>query len=482
MVPHVLATRNPLTAIDSFIIGLRQRDLVKEMGRIKPKTVSDLMDGANRFADGEDACNNKRTRSPEDDRRNRYGSQRRQSRNYDNYGSHSQVAAGYKDNSYQESDRRSSGYRSYGKEDYKKFPTRESRKYNPSPEDLLNGPCHIHSGFVDGKRVSRHTMKDCITFLKLQEAALNKQTEARQQGYEGSNKPPTNQQGNNGAPQGQDQPNQGHDDDEGYVLSKGHITAMIQPVPKSNKEEKSITRQVNLAVTSPPATTEYLHWSEQPIEFNREDHPITVPRPRNMPLVLKAQIGAYDIDRIFMDAGSRINLIYAKMLRAMHISLEFLKPTDCFFHGIVSGSANYPLGRIALNVCFGNPQNYIREKMDFEVMDEPSQYHVILGRPTFSRFMAMPHYMYLVLKMPGPKGIITIKGSFEVSDLCDKEFHKMTQNFGMIANYTEKVKSTTIEGVKLLEGRAVEPETKKPRVEALGEDEVTEEEERAMTA
>jgi hypothetical protein len=57
-------------AIDTFIIELRQRDLVEEMGRIKPKTVSDLMDIANRFADGEDACNNKRTRSPEDDRRN----------------------------------------------------------------------------------------------------------------------------------------------------------------------------------------------------------------------------------------------------------------------------------------------------------------------------------------------------------------------------------------------------------------------------
>jgi hypothetical protein len=38
---------------------------------------------------------------------------------------------------------------------------------------------------------------------------------------------------------------------------------MIQPVPKSNKEEKSITRQVNLAVISPPATTEYLHWRKR---------------------------------------------------------------------------------------------------------------------------------------------------------------------------------------------------------------------------
>jgi hypothetical protein len=33
-------------------------------------------------------------------------------------------------------------------------------------------------------------MKDCTTFLKLQEAAINKQTEARQQGFEGSNNPP----------------------------------------------------------------------------------------------------------------------------------------------------------------------------------------------------------------------------------------------------------------------------------------------------
>jgi hypothetical protein len=176
-------------AIDAFIMGLRRRDLVEEMGRIKPRIVSDLMDVANRFADGEDACNNKRTRSPEDDRRNRYGNQRRWSRNYDNYGSHSQVAAGYKDNSYQGNDRRSSGYRSYGKEDYKKFSAREPREYNPSAEDMLNRPCHIHSAFVDGKRVSRHAMKDCTTFLKLQEAAINNQTEARRQGFEGSNNP-----------------------------------------------------------------------------------------------------------------------------------------------------------------------------------------------------------------------------------------------------------------------------------------------------
>jgi hypothetical protein len=115
-------------------------------------------------------------------------------------------------------------------------------------------------------------------------------------------------------------------------------------------------------------------------------------------MVLKAQIGGYDIGRVFMDAGSGINLIYARTLRATSISLESLKPTDCSFLGIAPGSANYPLGKIELDVCFGDSGNYHREKLEFKVMDWPSQYHAILGRPAFAKFMAVPHYAYLTLK------------------------------------------------------------------------------------
>jgi hypothetical protein len=84
-------------------------------------------------------------------------------------------------------------------------------------------------------------MKHCKTFLKLQEAARNKQAEARRQDYEGNtnNIPPSNQQANNRAAQGQNQPSQGNDNEGGYIQSKGHITTMIQPIPKLNKEEKA---------------------------------------------------------------------------------------------------------------------------------------------------------------------------------------------------------------------------------------------------
>ena len=44
--------------------------------------------------------------------------------------------------------------------------------------------------------------------------------------------------------------------------------------------------------------------------------------------------------------------------------------------------------------------------------------------------MAVPHYAYLKLKMPGPRGVITINGSFIRSDRCDREFHKISEAFG----------------------------------------------------
>jgi hypothetical protein len=152
-------------------------------------------------------------------------------------------------------------------------------------------------------------------------------------------------------------------------------------------------------------------------------------------MVLKAQIGGYDIGRLFMDAGSGTKLIYARTLKAMGISLEWLKPTDCSFHEIIPGSANHPLGKIELDVSFSDNGNFHREKLEFEVMDWPSQYHAILGRLAFAKFMAVPHYTYLALKILGPKGVITVQGSFEVSNTCDKEFNRMAKTFGMTAEY-----------------------------------------------
>jgi hypothetical protein len=83
--------------------------------------------------------------------------------------------------------------------------------------------------------------------------------------------------------------------------------------------------------------------------------------------------------------------------------------------------------------------------------------------------------------MLGPNGIITVKGSFELSDLCDKEFHKMAQNFGIMASYGEpkdKAKSVTIGVAQQLEGHLAEPEVKKLWVQLSNPEEATGEEKR----
>jgi hypothetical protein len=54
-------------------------------------------------------------------------------------------------------------------------------------------------------------------------------------------------------------------------------------------------------------------------------------------------------------------------------------------------------------------------------------------RPAFVKFMAVPHYAYLTLKISGPKGTIIVQGSFKVSNTCDKEFNRLAQTFGMTA-------------------------------------------------
>jgi hypothetical protein len=76
--------------------------------------------------------------------------------------------------------------------------------------------------------------------------------------------------------------------------------------------------------------------------------------------------------KVFMDGGSSISLIYTDRPRKMKISLIDLLPSEISFHGIFPGKPLYLLGLIHLDVIFGTPANFMKEKIDFEVIDWPS--------------------------------------------------------------------------------------------------------------
>jgi hypothetical protein len=68
----------------------------------------------------------------------------------------------------------------------------------------------------------------------------------------------------------------------------------------------------------------------------------------------------------------------------------------------VSTEGGYPLGHIYMPVTFGTPVNYRTEFLRFEMASFDCGYNAIIGRPVLAKFMAIPHYSYMILKMSGP--------------------------------------------------------------------------------
>ena len=128
------------------------------------------------------------------------------------------------------------------------------------------------------------------------------------------------------------------------------------------------------------------------------------------------------LTRVLIDGGSGLNLIFMSTITKMGLDISNkLEPSKAPFYGIVPGNACFPVGTIVLPVTFGTLDNYRTELIKFEVADFESSYHAILERPALAKFMAVPHYVYLLLKMPGKTGVLTFSGDLQRSLECEKE-------------------------------------------------------------
>jgi hypothetical protein len=100
------------------------------------------------------------------------------------------------------------------------------------------------------------------------------------------------------------------------------------------------------------------------------------------------------------------------------VPLKELHESDTPFFSIVPTEGEYPLGHIYMPVTFGTPENYITEFLRFEVANFDCGYNTIIGRPGLAKFMAIPHYTYMILKMPEQQGIITMRADFQGTAEC----------------------------------------------------------------
>jgi hypothetical protein len=175
------------------------------------------------------------------------------------------------------------------------------------------------------------------------------------------------------------------------------------------------SREVKLIHTKP---SQPLHWSEQPITFSRADHWVHILDPGSYPLVVEPIVEGALLAQTFIDGGSGLNVIFVDTLKKMDFDFKRLTECDEPFFGIVPGTAAYPMG---LLVTFGTEENFRTEYLSFEVADFKLSYHAILGCPMLARFVDVPHYTYLVLKMLAPKRVLTVYDDQLISFKCDNE-------------------------------------------------------------
>jgi hypothetical protein len=105
----------------------------------------------------------------------------------------------------------------------------------------------------------------------------------------------------------------------------------------------------------------------------------------------------------------------------MGLSRSLLCPSRAPFHGIVPGAVVTLVGHITLLVTFKTRENFHTETLQFEVVNFETAYNAFLGRLALSKFMIILHYVYLVLKMSGPCGVIFIRGDVKRAFDCDRE-------------------------------------------------------------
>ena len=189
--------------------------------------------------------------------------------------------------------------------------------------------------------------------------------------------------------------------------------------PEDRRSKRREHQEVSVVAANPAG---HMHWSEKPISWSRADHPEVMPSPGSYALVLEATLAtdrrAARFSRVLIDGGSSINILYRDTLEKLNVKTKQLMPTRTVFHGIVPGLSCAPIGKIKIDVLFGDKEHFRREAIWFEVVDLESPYHALLGRPALAKFMAVPHYAYLKMKIPSTKGVITVAGDYKKSSEC----------------------------------------------------------------
>jgi hypothetical protein len=364
--------------IGVFLAGTTCRDLVSKLGRKTPTRASELMDFATKFASGQEAVEAifRKDKQP----------QARQPEDVPEASAQRGTKKKGKKKSQAKRDAADANLVAAAEHRNPRKPPRGANLF----DKMLKESCPYHQGPV------KHTLEECVMLRRY---------------FHKAGPPAEGGKGHDNAKK------EGHKAEE---FPEVHDCFMIyggQVTNASARHRKQERREVcSVKVVAPV----YLDWSDKPITFDQGDHH-RVPSLRKYPLVVDPVVGNVRLTKVLMDGGSSLNIIYAGTLELLQIDLSAIQADAAPFHGIIPGKRVQPLGQLDLPVCFGTPSNFRKETLTFEVVGFRGTYHAGLGRPCYAKFMVVPNYTYLKLKMSGPNRVITVESTYRHAYECDVE-------------------------------------------------------------
>ena len=139
--------------------------------------------------------------------------------------------------------------------------------------------------------------------------------------------------------------------------------------------------------------------------------------PHDDPLVIRAVVANKTILWVLVDNGSLVDIIFASAFDKMGIGREKLEPVSTYLRGF-SGEKVLPLGSIQLVLTLGDPSFQATTTVRFLIVDAPSAYNVLLGKPSLNSIKAIPSAYHMVIKFPTTNGVGMVRGYQYVAREC----------------------------------------------------------------
>ncbi|KAK8928408.1 hypothetical protein KSP39_PZI017378 [Platanthera zijinensis] len=186
---------------------------------------------------------------------------------------------------------------------------------------------------------------------------------------------------------------------------------------------------------------------DEKITFSRKDLP-DHEDPFCDALVIRTAIESFTVSRILVDNGSSVNVIFKKAFNEMRVEARRVLAADGPLFRF-SGERKEVEGGVGLQVTLGGLSRNCR----FVIMDAPSSYNAIFGRPLISVFRCVPSSFHQCLKLNSGGTQIRVRGDPKAAREC----------------YVTAVNTISWRGdAEELERRLEREEQEESRVEELG--------------